>query len=81
MRLMNEHGVVVNVPDALGDQLAASGAWDVLGDSKPARKSTSKPARKSTSKPAKAAAKKPAAKPADVADDQDDAGDAGADAQ
>ncbi|ABE67265.1 hypothetical protein SEA_SWEETS_8 [Mycobacterium phage Sweets] len=73
MRLMNEHGVVVNVPDALGDQLAASGAWDVLGDSKPARKSTSKPA--------KAAAKKPAAKPADVADDQDDAGDAGADAQ
>ncbi|AEL98480.1 hypothetical protein CL64_gp08 [Mycobacterium phage Liefie] len=75
MRLMNEHGVVVNVPDELGDQLAASGAWDVLGGSKPARKSTSKPA--------KAAAKKavPAAKPADDADDQDDAGDAGADAQ
>ncbi|ANU79722.1 head-to-tail connector protein [Mycobacterium phage Sneeze] len=71
MRLMNEHGVVVNVPDALGDQLAGSGAWDRLGEPKPARK------------PAKAAAKKaaPAAKPADDDGDQGDAGAAGDDAQ
>ncbi|AOT25119.1 head-to-tail connector protein [Mycobacterium phage Terror] len=71
MRLMNEHGVVVNVPNALGEQLAGSGAWDRLGDPKPARK------------PAKSAAKKaaPATKPADDAGDQGDADAAGDGAQ
>ncbi|AYD84593.1 hypothetical protein SEA_PAITO_8 [Mycobacterium phage Paito] len=84
MRLKNEYGVVVNVPDVLGEQLAASGAWDRLSGAK----SASKPAkltaaqRRAAAKAeaeakAKAEAEADAATAGDGGQGDGDAGDAG----